>query len=292
MEVLGEGTCGRVIRGHMKCIHPIANERYQKLKDNYQLMKIRDKIKDEETIKVLEKLKLIDIDQINFIYEYLIENMNCKLMNGNYGYIMADGGISLNKYFEKSDNITIDNTIRILSKVVKLVKLLHSHKIIHRDLKPDNIVIDEDTDNVCLIDFDLSFTIDSDYKHLHSELYFYFPPFINCYNDNPDSFVKKYGKYKLLNEDYYFKLYEEHSIKTITDNLYKIDVFGIGISLLDFFYNTREKLENDKRFNPLYELFLNMTNVNPELQFDLAQTAGSIGLIIAGSGNKIELIKY
>ena len=280
MEVLGEGTYGKVIRGHLKCADPDMNKQYQKLKDNYQLMKIRDEITDKEVIKVLGKLKLIDIDQVYFIYEYLTDNMNCKLMNGSYGYIMADGGINLKDYFKKSDNITVDNIITVLIKVVKLVKLLHSHGIIHRDIKLENVVIDEDTNNVCLIDFDLSFTIDSEYKHIDSDVYLYFPPFINCYDNNTDSFMKKFRKYKLLNEDYYVKLYEDHSLKTITDNLFKIDVFAIGISFLDFLYDNREKLEKDKRFNSFYELFLNMTNVNPNQQFDLAQTIAVIDIII------------
>jgi serine/threonine protein kinase len=280
MEVLGEGTYGKVIRGHMKCVDMNLNKQYKKLKDNYQLMKIRDEITDKEVIKVLGKLKLIDIDQVYFIYEYLTDNMNCKLMNGSYGYIMADGGINLKDYFKKSDNITVDNIITVLIKVVKLVKLLHSHGIIHRDIKLENVVIDEDTNNVCLIDFDLSFTIDSEYKHIDSDVYLYFPPFINCYDNNTDSFMKKFRKYKLLNEDYYVKLYEDHSLKTITDNLFKIDVFAIGISFLDFLYDNREKLEKDKRFNSFYELFLNMTNVNPNQQFDLAQTIAVIDIII------------
>ena len=280
MEVLGEGTYGKVIRGHMKCVDMNLNKQYQKLKDNYQLMKIRDEITDEGVIKVLGKLKLIDIDQIYFIYEYLIDNMNCKLINGSYGYIMADGGVSLKEYFKKSDNITIDNIVSILIKVVKLVKLLHSHGIVHRDIKPENVVIDEDTNNVCLIDFDLSFIVDSGYKHIDSEGYFYFPPFINYYDNNTDNFMKIYGKYKLLNEDYCNKLYKDHSLKTITDNLFKIDVFAIGISFLDFLYDNREKLEKDKRFSSFYELFLNMTNVNPNQQFDLAQTIAVIDIII------------
>ena len=280
MEVLGEGTYGKVIRGHLKCVDRDMNKQYQKLKDNYQLMKIRDEITDEEVIKVLGKLKLIDIDQVYFIYEYLIDNMNCKLMNGSYGYIMADGGINLKDYFKKSDNITVDNVISILIKVVKLIKLLHSHGMIHRDIKPENVVIDEDTNNVCLIDFDLSFTVDSEYKHIDSEVYLYFPPFINCYDNGPLQFMKKYGKYKLLNEDYYVKLFEDHSLKTITDNLFKIDVFALGISFLDLLYDNREKLENNKRFSLLYELFLKMTNVIPNQQFDLIQTIAGIDLIL------------
>jgi serine/threonine protein kinase len=280
MEVLGEGTYGKVIRGHLKCVDPDMNKQYKKLKDNYQLMKIRDEITDKEVIKVLGKLKLIDIDQVYFIYEYLTDNINCKLMNGSYGYIMADGGINLKDYFKKSDNITVDNIITVLIKVVKLVKLLHSHGIIHRDIKPENVVIDEDTNNVCLIDFDLSFTIDSEYKHIDSDVYLYFPPFINCYDNELYEFMKKFRKYKLLNEDYYVKLYKDHSLKTITDNLFKIDVFAVGISFLDLLYDNREKLESDKRFSLLYDLFLKMTNVIPNQQFDLTQTIAGIDLIL------------
>jgi hypothetical protein len=57
-------------------------------------------------------------------------------------------------------------------------------------------------------------------------------------------------------------------------------VFAIGISFLDFLYDNREKLEKDKRFSSFYELFLNMTNVNPNQQFDLAQTIAVIDIII------------
>ena len=53
-----------------------------------------------------------------------------------------------------NDELTIDEKINIVKKLVSIFIKIHSHGIIYLDLKPENVIIDENKD-VFLIDFNL-----------------------------------------------------------------------------------------------------------------------------------------
>jgi serine/threonine protein kinase len=78
-------------------------------------------------------------------------------------YIVTDyiKGISLQQYSKSVPNRVIrENTARrIFKQVVEGVCYLHANNIVHRDLKLDNILVEETTRMVKLIDFGFSVVV-------------------------------------------------------------------------------------------------------------------------------------
>ena len=96
-------------------------------------------------VKTLEATETEDKNQIIIVMEYV-------------------DGISLRKYIEKKGSLSVDEAMFIFSKLVKVVKSLHSfsEKIIHRDLKPENILLSKDLTSLKIIDFGISSVISFD----------------------------------------------------------------------------------------------------------------------------------
>jgi PAS domain S-box-containing protein len=65
------------------------------------------------------------------------------------------GGIALN-YIIKQRLLTIREFLTIAIKITKALAVVHHYQIIHKDLNPSNIVINEQTGDVKLIDFGIS----------------------------------------------------------------------------------------------------------------------------------------
>jgi serine/threonine protein kinase len=78
-------------------------------------------------------------------------------------YIVTDyiKGISLQQYSKSVPNRVIRETTarRIFKQVAEGVAYLHSNNIVHRDLKLDNILVEESTRMVKLIDFGFSVVV-------------------------------------------------------------------------------------------------------------------------------------
>ena len=78
-------------------------------------------------------------------------------------YIVTDyvKGISLQQYVKSLPNRTVRESTarRIFKQVAESVAFLHSINIVHRDIKLDNILIEEGTRMVKLIDFGFSVVV-------------------------------------------------------------------------------------------------------------------------------------
>lgn len=97
-----------------------------------------------------------------FKYEYeLIHNINSKGViaeyelihyKNSYGIVFEDiGGISLNKIdFSKWKLI---NKLTLFMEIITILEKIHSNEIIHKDINPSNIILNEKTGVVKIIDF-------------------------------------------------------------------------------------------------------------------------------------------
>lgn len=54
------------------------------------------------------------------------------------------------------EKLSEENTVRIITQLLKVVKYLHSIGVCHRDLRPETILINPDTLAVKLLNFEFS----------------------------------------------------------------------------------------------------------------------------------------
>lgn len=67
--------------------------------------------------------------------------------------------VIIGEHKKNNTKITFDFALNISKRLVKLISILHEHQIYHKDIKIHNIMYDEKTDVLTLIDFDLSYAI-------------------------------------------------------------------------------------------------------------------------------------
>ena len=178
MPVKGEGTYGCVHSPSLKC------ESTKKI--DYKNMVSKTLIEEEadKELKELSLLKIIDKENKYYLgyplkckpqdnkntikelkkcsnREKFLNYGNKKLRNETSLLIMKDGGVSLDDYiYTLSKNMVKANTqdnIEVMfinfMNVIRGVKFLVDNKLSHRDLKEGNIVYNEETHTMRMIDF-------------------------------------------------------------------------------------------------------------------------------------------
>src|SRR5690606_38353362 len=116
---------------------------------------------------------------------------------------------TLNEFFDANSNIEIDSIKRIFYQILLGLRNMQDNYILHRDIKPQNILIDDDL-NVKIIDMGLScynWTHFTDFDRIQTNEY-----------QSPESI-----------------LYDPFDIDPYID-LSKIDIWGVGLILLDLIY--------------------------------------------------------
>lgn len=84
---------------------------------------------------------------------------------------MPFGGITLDNYFDKTrEEFNIEEFNSIINKILYGLKLLHNLKIYHGDFHFSNILYDNETQTIKIIDFGKSKVCDGDMKEYFSEL--------------------------------------------------------------------------------------------------------------------------
>lgn len=146
--------------------------------------------------------------------------------------------------------------LKILSRLLEITNILHNNKIAHLDIRPENIMYDETVDNfsdrIKLTNFG------------NSDMYpFNRYRYLKILNKNPyfpissnENYIKYLPKKKpndwIINNHIYYHNSDSNSF----DNVYKHDVYSIGMSIY-FIFNCINKTSLD-------DLLKNTTNKNKE----------------------------
>lgn len=131
LKELGEGSFGKVFKVKHKSTNLI-----RAVKIIFKQRILMSKFEEEEIIKEIEILKLLDHPNIIKVYEYFntTENLYIVLEFCNGGELF-DKLIEVNSF---SEEIASD----IMRQLLSAVCFCHARNIIHRDIKPENVLIE------------------------------------------------------------------------------------------------------------------------------------------------------
>lgn len=142
IKSLGQGAFGRTYLAEDENGHEYAVKKLTFSSNSQSYAKAKELFEREvESLKKLNGYPHIP----NFV-EYIEENQQFYLVQQ---YI---NGKTLTKELESRGKFTIEDAIKILQCLLKVLIDIHENNIIHRDIKPDNIMIDHEN-NLFLIDF-------------------------------------------------------------------------------------------------------------------------------------------
>ncbi|SFK89279.1 helix-turn-helix transcriptional regulator [Brevibacillus centrosporus] len=114
-------------------------------------------------IKALNAETMTTSDTARLLHEYdvakhlpikgIVKPLTQEQTGGTVALIMEDtGGISLKAYLQKG-RLTLPAFFRIAIQLSQILMDMHRHGVVHKDLKPDNIIINEQSEQVSIIDF-------------------------------------------------------------------------------------------------------------------------------------------
>jgi len=109
-----------------------------------------------QEINILQKLKQVNHDNI----VKFIDSAFCGKLQQWVIVMEFVQGQSLDDWLKKhhttGNRVTFDKAQNIIKQLVTGMSEVHIHRIVHRDLKPGNLIFDEITDKLVIIDFGLS----------------------------------------------------------------------------------------------------------------------------------------
>ena len=143
-DKLGEGAFGSVRLG----INKQTGEKVAiKILEKSKLSRYQDKIKLEREIEILKKLKHPNIAQLYSVIE--TERQILLIME----YIK---GQELYQYILLKKKLSEEESCLYFQQIISGIEYLQKLKIAHRDIKSENILIEQNTKNIKIIDFGLS----------------------------------------------------------------------------------------------------------------------------------------
>jgi serine/threonine protein kinase len=131
LKELGEGSFGKVFKVKHKSTGSI-----RAVKMIFKQRILMSKFEEEEIIKEINILKLLDHPNIIKVYEYFNTKENLYII-----LEYCNGGELFDKLIEYS-SFPEDITADIMRQLLSAVCFCHSRNIIHRDIKPENILIE------------------------------------------------------------------------------------------------------------------------------------------------------
>lgn len=144
---------------------------------------------------------------------------------------LPHGDCTLADYLKKSE-LTTEESLQIIKKIVSAVDYLHQNGIFHGDIKTDNVMMMGD--EPFLIDFGLSGFIDSENEKILSSTPFFCSP--QCLQNKPIPTKKSFGREPTIVEKYSPKIwYEMFPIFYQDTDVLQNDIFSLGILISKFF---------------------------------------------------------
>ncbi|NJJ37948.1 diguanylate cyclase [Paenibacillus apii] len=108
----------------------------------------------EEVMRFKQEYKMLK--ELSASIEGVIKPLKLEEQNGFFVMVLEDiQGRSLKRIME-GDKPDQDTLLRLMIKVVDIIGAIHDRMVIHKDIKPSNLIWDEVTDVVQVIDFDLA----------------------------------------------------------------------------------------------------------------------------------------
>ena len=117
--------------------------------EKYKLRKFEDKIRIEREIEILKKVKHPNIVQLYSVIE--AEKQIFLIME----YIKGE---ELFQYILLKKKLSEEEACFFFHQIISGIEYLHKLKIAHRDIKSENMIIENDTKNLKILDFGLSNT--------------------------------------------------------------------------------------------------------------------------------------
>lgn len=100
----------------------------------------------------------------NLNYPGIIKTLSLEVSQNGYALVMEDfGGVSLAHYVQRAtekplkfQSSNLLEFLKIAIQITEIIHHLHQNRVIHKDIKPANILINQETTEVKLIDFSIS----------------------------------------------------------------------------------------------------------------------------------------
>jgi len=139
-------------------------------------------IKDFNLSNMVEKERLHLFREITIhskLHHRNIVDFYVAFKENNHVYICMEfiQGKTVRAYLRKNDGkLHPSKAIVLLKHMIAAMVHLHQQNILHRDIKPDNIMIEDGTHSIKLVDFGLAINLDKEVAHTRAGTLYYMAP--------------------------------------------------------------------------------------------------------------------
>lgn len=139
-------------------------------------------IKDFDLSNMVEKERLHLFREITIhskLHHRNIVDFYVAFKENNHVYICMEfiKGKTVRSYLRKHDGkLHPSKAIMLLKHMIAAMVHLHLQNIVHRDIKPDNIMIEDGTHHIKLVDFGLAINLDNEVAHTRAGTLYYMAP--------------------------------------------------------------------------------------------------------------------
>lgn len=149
LKKLGEGAFGSVFKAYDLINEELVAIKFQKLSN--------DERSDANNTRLFEK-EIVNLKAVSEVCKSLVCIKNYGKLPDKTYFIVMDyiSGISLEDFINLKRNLNIEEITKIVKQIDKAIRAMHAKGMAHSDLKPVNIMIDQKTLEVRVVDLGLS----------------------------------------------------------------------------------------------------------------------------------------